>query len=117
VGISDEVYIQMAATYRITATPSLYTQGEHQGKLKGVTFTASSPYDTREWFSKNCGQFQEAFAKILDSGMATVIASSLAQGDVVEFPGLYEEHQFARGFMFEWSPVYFVAPPRFAFER
>jgi hypothetical protein len=107
----------MAATFRITAIPSLYTQGEHQGKLRGVTFTASSPFDTREWFSKNCGQFQEAFARIVDPGMATIIASSLAHGDAAEFPGLFAEHQFDRGFMLEWSPIYFVSPPRFAFER
>jgi hypothetical protein len=37
-------------------------------------------------------------------------------GEKVEFPGLYEECQFARGFMFEWSPIYFVTPPMYACE-
>jgi hypothetical protein len=106
----------MAETYKITAVPSLYTEGEHQGKLKGVTFTATSESDTMEWFSKNCGQFESAFAKIVAPGMARPIIVSLMQGDQVEFPGRYREEEFARGFMFEWSPVYLVAPPQFAYD-
>jgi hypothetical protein len=105
----------MAETYKIAAVPSLYTEGEHQGKLKGVTFTATSTCDTVQWFTKNCGQFETAFSKIVAPGLAKLIAVSLKQGDEVEFPGRYREEQFAQGFMFEWSPVYLVAPPQFAF--
>ena len=104
----------MTETYKIAAVPSLYTEGEHQGKLRGVTFTATSTSDTMQWFSKNCGQFEAAFSKIVAPSLATLIAVSLRQGDQVEFPGRYREEQFAQGFMFEWSPVYLVSPPQFA---
>jgi len=106
----------MAETYKIAAVPSLYSEGEHQGKLRGVTFKATSENDSMEWFTKNCGQFESAFSEIVAPGMAKLIAVSLAQGDTVEFPGRYREEQFFRGFMFEWSPVYLVAPPQFAYD-
>src|SRR4051812_28570214 len=103
----------MNGTYRISAVPVLHTEGEYHGKLKRVIFTASSETDTREWFANNCGQFESAFSRIMPAGMARIILSSLLEGDQVELPGLYREEQFARGFLYEWSPVYFVAPPQF----
>ncbi len=106
----------MAEIYKITAVPTLYNEGEHRGKLKGVTFTATAPNDMMQWFAKNCGQFEAVFSKIIAPSLAKLIAVSLIQGDEVEFPGRYSEAQFSGGFMFEWSPVYLVAPPQFAYD-
>jgi hypothetical protein len=105
----------MSATYKISAIPELYTEGEYKGKLRGVTFTASSPHDTMEWFTRNCGQFETAFARIMAPELAKVMVTSLMHNDAIDFPALYHKQQFARGFMFEWSPVYLVAPSAFAF--
>jgi hypothetical protein len=106
----------MVETYKITAVPTLYAEGEHKGKLKGVTFIATAPDDRMQWFTKNCGQFEAAFSKIIAPNLSKLITVSLMQGDEVEFPGRYTEDQFARGFMFEWSPVYLVTPPQFAYD-
>lgn len=103
----------MAEKYTITATPSLYSEGEYAGKLKSVTFTAISQNDTRQWFAKNCGHFQAAFSRIMKHSRAQALVDSLTHGDEVEFPGSYLEYQFAQGFLFEWSPVYLVLPPVF----
>jgi hypothetical protein len=105
----------MSEKYSITAKPVLYAEGEYQGKLKGITFVASHPSDTREWFTKNCGHFEHAFTRLLPPDQATSILHSLTHGQEVTFPGDYEVHQFADGFMFEWTPLYFVHPPRLAF--
>ena len=107
----------MAEIYKISAAPTLFPEGEYQGKLKSVTFTAVSANDTRQWFAKNCGQFELAFRKIMPNGLANVIAAALINGDDVELPGLYREHQFEQGFLFEWSPIYLVLPPIFFSEK
>jgi hypothetical protein len=107
----------MTETYRLTAAPSLYPEGEYQGKLKSVTFTATSQNDTRQWFAKNCGQFETAFSKIMLAERARSIVASLMHGDQVDFPGHYREHQFAQGFLFERTPVYLVLPPIFLARR
>jgi hypothetical protein len=91
----------MSEKYSITAKPVLYAEGEYQGKLKGIT--------------KNCGHFEHAFTRLLPPDQATSILHSLTHGQEVTFPGDYEVHQFADGFMFEWTPLYFVHPPRLAF--
>jgi hypothetical protein len=101
----------MTGTYKISAKPSLYPEGEYQGKLRGVTFTAASSTEKREWFSTNRGQFETAFSEIMPHGLAKVIVESLMHGDEVEFPDLYREDQFERGFLFEWSPVHLIVPP------
>ena len=103
----------MAEQFKISATPTLYSAGEYQGKLKSLTFTAVSENTTRQWFAKNCGHFEAAFSKIMPAGVAAVLVESLMHGDAVEFPGIYFEYQFAQGFLFEWSPVYLVLPPIF----
>jgi hypothetical protein len=107
----------MAETYKISAVPVLYSTGDFKGKLKGVSFTAASPMDTKEWFGANCGQFELAFSKIMPRSLAQAIVASLMHGDDVELPGLYYEYQFERGFLFEWSPVYLVAPPQYPYEQ
>jgi hypothetical protein len=106
----------MAGTYGISATPLLHTEGNFKGKLKGVSFIAASPVQTHEWFSNNCGQFELAFSRIMPLSVARVIVASLMHGDDVEFPGLYEQEEFDQGFVFEWTPVHLVAPPRYAHE-
>jgi hypothetical protein len=103
----------MEGTYKISAVPLRYSRGTFDGKLQGVNFTAVSPDDTKHWFANNCGHFELAFSRIMPSSLAKVMVTALMHGDEVEFPGLYEEEQFDRGFMFEWSPVHFVRPPEF----
>ena len=108
----------MAERYKLSAIPELFTEGEYEGKLRGATFTASSTTNGTEpivWFTRNRGQFESAFSKIMNSDLAEAIHAALLHGNQVEFPGLYEECQFARGFMFEWSPIYFVTPPIYAY--
>jgi len=108
----------MAERYKLSAIPELFTEGEYKGKLRGVTFTAIATRDETDpivWFTRNRGQFESAFGKIMNSDLAEAIHAALMQGRQVEFPGLYEECQFARGFMFEWSPIYFVTPPMYAY--
>ena len=98
-------------TYAISAIPSRYPDGAYAGKLRGVTFTAVSSTENREWFATNRGQFEAAFSQIMPHSLARTILESLTHGEAVEFPGLYCEDQFERGFLFEWSPVHFVLPP------
>jgi hypothetical protein len=106
----------MPGTYRISAVPVLHTGGAFKGKLKGVSFTAASANNTVEWFSNNCGHFELAFSRIMPRSMAQAVVVALMRGDDVELPGLYAMEEFARGFLFEWSPVHFVVPPQFAQE-
>jgi hypothetical protein len=103
----------MAESYKISAAPTLYTQGEYKGKLKGVTFTATSANDSRQWFAKNCGQFERVFTKIMPADLAEATVTTLAHGDAIDLPGVYQDYQFEQGFLFEWSPVYLVLPPIF----
>jgi hypothetical protein len=103
----------MVESYKISATPSLYSEGEYKGKLKSITFTAVSQNDTRQWYARNCGHFEAAFSKIMPASVAKELVTRLTQGDNVEFPGAYPEHEFAQGFLFEWSPVHLVLPPIF----
>lgn len=100
----------MAESYRISAVPLLFTEGDHTGRLNGVTFTATSATDMREWFTINCGQFEDGFTKLMRRSLAKVIVASLMEGDTVELPGTYLAEQFATGFVYEWSPVHFVRP-------
>jgi hypothetical protein len=100
----------MADTYKISAAPLLFTAGEHKGRLNGVTFTATSATASREWFTINCGQFEDAFTKLMSRSRARTIVAALMEGDRMELPGLYSEDQFGRGFVYEWSPVHFVRP-------
>jgi len=100
----------MADTYRISAAPLLFTEGAHKGRLSGVTFTVTSANNTREWFTINCGQFEDAFTRLMSRSRARVIVAALMEGERAEFRGLYTEDQFDRGFVYEWSPVHFVRP-------
>lgn len=101
----------MPPTYTISAAPTLFTEGAYRGKLKGVTFTAVAANEMRQWFTRNCGQFETTFTRIMPSSIARTLVEALMHGDDIEFPGTYREDQFERGFVFEWSPVYFVVPP------
>jgi len=101
----------MAGTYRIAAQPILDTEGNFAGQLKGITFTATSATDTREWYTPNRSQFVAAFSKLMPRTLATLIVASLMHGDEVELPGLFREEQFEGDFRFQWSPVHFVVPP------
>jgi hypothetical protein len=104
----------MTGTYKISAAPMFHADGEYVGKLKRVIFTAASETDSREWFANNCGQFEAVFTCIMSAAAARDIVAALMNGDEAEFPGLYREDQFERGFSFEWSPLYLVVPPLFS---
>ena len=99
----------MAAGYRISATPET-----KDGMLAGVTFVAESHDVRHQWFTRNCGQFPQVFARVMPKEVARLLVASLAAGDRVEFPGCYSEDEFDREFAFEWSPVHFLRPPVFA---
>jgi hypothetical protein len=102
-----------AEMYRISATPVLHSQGDFKGKLKGVSFTAASPTDTKEWYGNNCGQFELAFSKIMPASQARAIVATLTRGDDVEFPGEYRERAFECGFLFEWPSFQLSLPHDF----
>jgi len=91
----------------------LFSEGEHQGSLSGVTFTAASSTDTRVWFAINCGQFEGAFIRLMPRSRVKMILAALVEGEEIELPGLYQEEQFDCGFRYEWSPVHLVVPPSY----
>ena len=104
----------MTEAYKLAAKPFLFPEGEFQGNLKGVTFVVTSPSDTKQWFTINCGQFSGCFGKLmplLPRQLVKEIVAALINGDEVEFPSLYQEPQFDRGFAYETSPVHFELPP------
>ena len=101
----------MAETYNLAATPFLFPEGEFKGRLKGVSFRATSATGTKNWFAINCGQFPRVFRKLIPSESADEIMIALMQGEGTEFPGLYQMEQFDHGFHYEWSPVYFEVDP------
>lgn len=86
-------------TYTLLAAPILFTHGQFKGKLKGVTFSAISSEDTKQWLTINCGQFQRSFSKLIPASLAEQMVDALTRGDNVEFPGLYQEEQFVDGFV------------------
>ena len=100
----------MAESYRISAVPLLYTEGEHRGRLNGVTFTATSATDKIEWFTIDCGHFEDAFTRVLSRSRARSIVAALMEGDALELPGAYRKEQFERRFTYEWQAPHFVRP-------
>jgi hypothetical protein len=103
----------MTETYKLAAKPFLLPEGPFKGKLKGVTFRVTSSTNTKQWFSINCGQFGDCFAKLTPHVPAKEIVAALSNGDDVEFPGIYQEEQFNRGFVYELSPVRFEPSPSY----
>jgi hypothetical protein len=93
-------------TYKLSATPSLVSEGQFRGELRGVEFLAVSSIETVQWFAINGGQFQTAFAKLIPYRLAEEIVEALARGQEVEFPGLYRREQFGSGFHSEYSPPF-----------
>jgi hypothetical protein len=100
----------MIGTYKLTAKPSLISEGEFKGELRCVAFIATSPTETMQWFAINCGQFERAFSKLIAHRLATEIVDTLTRGEDIEFPGLYKQEQFGRGFHSEWPPVFTASP-------
>jgi hypothetical protein len=95
----------MIGTYKLSAKPSLFSEGEFKGELRGVAFIATSSTETMEWFTINCGQFERAFSMLMPHKFATEMVVTLTRGEDIEFPGLYEQEQFGCGFNYEWLPV------------
>ncbi|NYF91488.1 hypothetical protein HDF08_003590 [Edaphobacter lichenicola] len=95
----------MIGTYKLSAKPSLFFEGEFKGELRGVAFLATCSTETMQWFSINCGQFERAFSMLMPRRFATEMVDTLTRGEDIEFPGLYEQEQFGCGFHYEWSPV------------
>jgi hypothetical protein len=107
----------MAGTYRIFAIPLLYSYGPFEGKLQGVSFTAVSPIDIKEWFANNCGQFELEFSKLMPLTTARNLTTSLMRGSEIELPALYEERQFEHGFIFEWPVAHDTSASQFAHQQ
>ncbi|SRR5258708_7970695 len=93
-------------TYTLTATPSIFLEGQFIGKMKNVTFVARCSTDTQQWLTVNCGQFEKAFVKIMSPGDAKSLVAALIRGEDIEFPGLFMEQQFVSHFVYEHSGVY-----------
>jgi hypothetical protein len=94
----------MIGTYKLSAKPSRILHGACKGQLQSVEFTAASPVETLRWFALNCGQFERVFARLLAENASVDIVEALTRGEEIEFPGLYEKEEFARGFHCERSP-------------
>jgi hypothetical protein len=95
-------------TYKLSAKPSLISEGEFKGQLRAVEFIAVSPVETMQWFAINCGQFERSFSKLISRKLAAEIVDSLTRGEVVEFPGFYQQEQFAGGFHGEREPDFSI---------
>jgi hypothetical protein len=90
----------MTEAYKLAASPILFTEGQFEGKLKGVAFSATSPSDTKQWLTINCGQLLRCFHNLIPDGSAEAMVAALVGGDNVEFPGLHQEEQFECGFTY-----------------
>ena len=88
----------MAATFSLTAIPSLLPEGEHRGHLEYVTFLATDGGYSKKWSATNIETFAEDFAKIVPSCNAENIVDRLRRGEPVLFPGLYELAQVLHQF-------------------
>ena len=101
-GISSHVpaleFSIVTEAYKLAASPILFTEGQFKGKLKGIAFSATSPSDTRQWLTINCGQFLRFFKNLIPDGSAEAMVAALVRGDNIDFPGLYREEQFECGF-------------------
>ena len=104
----------MAGTYKIFAIPLLYAYGPFEGKLQGVSFTAVSPIDVKEWFANNCGQFELEFSKLMPLTTARGLVACLMRGCEIELPALYDQLQFEHGFLFEWPVAHHATPSQLA---
>jgi hypothetical protein len=71
--------------YRISATPIFYSDGQQQGQLKGVKFTATSATATKQWVTWNEGQFESAFSKLMPRREAKARVAALMQGQEIQF--------------------------------
>ena len=91
--------------YMLSAKPSLISEGEFKGELRGVAFIATCSTKTMQWFTINCGQFERAFSKLIPHRLAKEVVDTLTRGEDIKFPGLYEQEQFGGGFHYEWPPV------------
>jgi hypothetical protein len=90
----------MAGTYKLTATPFLFCEGQFKGKMRNVTFTAQSSTQTNRWFATNFGHFEKCFSDLVGVKLAKEIVTALRKGEDVEFPSLYEKEQFDYGFIY-----------------
>jgi hypothetical protein len=89
----------MARTYKLTATPFLFIEGEFKGKMRNVTFIAQSPTQTKRWFATDFGHFEAAFSDLVGVDVAKKMVAALHRGEDIEFPNLYEKEQFDYGFI------------------
>jgi hypothetical protein len=88
----------MAATFALTAIPSLLREGENKGHLEYVTFIATDGGYSKKWTSTNTGTYVQDFALIVDAGSAQHIVDQLRRGETVLFPGLFELDQLLHQF-------------------
>jgi hypothetical protein len=100
----------MTGDCRLSAQPSLISEGEYTGELERVAFVATSATSSKQWFVINCGQFERAFGKLLPHKAATEMVAALTRGEGVEFPGRYRPEEFRDGFHYKWFPVFSDLP-------
>lgn len=92
--------------YTLTAKPYLNVEGDEKGALRCVSFVAASPVETMKWYAINHGQFERAFSRLIPLHAAEETVDALSRGESVEFPGLFLESEFGRGFHIDPSPAY-----------
>ena len=98
----------MAESYKVSAEPLLYTEGDHKGRLNGVFFTATSGTEKITWFTVDRGHFEDVFTRVLSRGRARSLVASLMEGDNVELPDVYRKEQFDDHFAYGWKAPHFV---------
>jgi hypothetical protein len=89
--------------YKLIAAPHLLPAGDFKGHLETVTFIAANDKETHRWWGVNVGTFEQDFARIVSPEMAEHIVRRLRNGEVVEFPNLYELADVKNRFGGCWS--------------
>jgi hypothetical protein len=93
----------MTTVYKLVAAPHLLPAGDFKGHLETVTFIAANEKETHRWWAVNVGTFEKDFSRIVSPELAENIVYRLRQGEIVEFPNLYELAEVQGRFGGCWS--------------
>ena len=85
------------------AAPHLLPDGDFKGHLETVTFIAANEKETYRWWAVNVGTFEKDFCRIVSPELEENIVRRLRQGEIVEFPNLYELGEVQGRFGGCWS--------------
>ncbi len=93
----------MTKLYKLIAAPHLLLTGDFKGSLETVTFTAAHESESYRGWAVNVGTLEKDFTRIVSPELAENIVSRLKQGEVVEFPNLYELSEVKGTFGRSWN--------------